>query len=121
MCCPEVDTILFDPAPGTRCSNITGAYKHSILEHCAYQTCADLLDHKDRHYCGKGDCNIFGCNCDGGCIKIDDWSRAKLSSVPDKPNFPTILRQLFLFKYGDLVTQVYLPFKLNRGMSTEWI
>lgn len=22
-------------------------------------------------YCGKGPCNIFGCNCDGGCIEGD--------------------------------------------------
>lgn len=21
------------------------------------------------YYCGKGSCNVFGCNCDGGCIK----------------------------------------------------
>lgn len=20
-------------------------------------------------YCGQGGCNLFGCNCDGGCIK----------------------------------------------------
>ncbi|XP_063361636.1 uncharacterized protein LOC134650633 [Cydia amplana] len=29
-------------------------------------------------YCGKGPCNIFGCNCDGGCIEGD----------PDYPEDP---------------------------------
>lgn len=26
---------------------------------------------KGRHYCGKGDCNIFGCECNHGCIPGD--------------------------------------------------
>ena len=32
-----------------------------ILSVCCY--CKDWTF----GYCGKGSCNIFGCNCDGGC------------------------------------------------------
>ena len=31
-----------------------------------YGYCADA-SLVSGQYCGKGDCNIFGCNCDGGC------------------------------------------------------
>lgn len=36
---------------------------------CQIPVCGDGLKHDDRYYCGKGACNVFGCNCDGGCIE----------------------------------------------------
>ncbi|AAF05220.1 ORF106 [Xestia c-nigrum granulovirus] len=35
---------------------------------CKVKVCNDGLPNRG-FYCGKGDCNIFGCNCDGGCIQ----------------------------------------------------
>lgn len=35
---------------------------------CEVDVCEDGKPSKGT-YCGKGSCNIFGCNCDGGCIK----------------------------------------------------
>lgn len=35
---------------------------------CKVKVCNDGLPNRG-FYCGKGDCNIFGCNCDGGCIE----------------------------------------------------
>lgn len=34
---------------------------------CEINICGDGSSHKG-FYCGKGSCNAFGCNCDGGCI-----------------------------------------------------
>jgi hypothetical protein len=51
---------------------------------CNAKVCGDGRVH-DGFYCGKGKCNVFGCNCDGGCIpgdavnnfrKLDDNSNA---------------------------------------------
>lgn len=36
--------------------------------HCSSVICPDGLGLVPLdHYCGVGSCNIFGCNCDGGC------------------------------------------------------
>lgn len=43
------------------CTYVT-SYKRSRLEH----VCLDGTVHTSA-YCGVGSCNIFGCNCDGGC------------------------------------------------------
>lgn len=44
-------------------------------EICDEWQCAD---HKPPvgSYCGRGPCNIFGCNCDGGCIGVIEGSHA---------------------------------------------
>lgn len=56
-----------------------GGYKYPIDQsygrntyegYCAKSVCGDGKVH-DGHYCGKGPCNIFGYNCDGGCIPGD--------------------------------------------------
>lgn len=36
---------------------------------CEIMACGDGKPHIGQVYCGKGSCNIFGCNCDGGCIE----------------------------------------------------
>lgn len=33
------------------------------------EACENLFGN---YYCGNGDCNIFGCNCDDGCIPYDE-------------------------------------------------
>lgn len=37
---------------------------------CEISICDDGEPPKNgKTFCGQGSCNIFGCNCDGGCIK----------------------------------------------------
>lgn len=37
--------------------------------------CGDGRRPKSGHfYCGVGSCNIFGCNCDGGCVPGDPYT-----------------------------------------------
>lgn len=36
---------------------------------CKIWVCGDGKQVTRGSYCGKGPCNIFGCNCDGGCIE----------------------------------------------------
>ncbi|XP_041970969.1 uncharacterized protein LOC121727298 [Aricia agestis] len=44
-----------------------GALTDAITGRCTVTLCGD--GHKPKGtYCGVGSCNIFGCNCDGGCI-----------------------------------------------------
>lgn len=38
-----------------------------VYESCSIRVCGDGMPHKG-YYCGLGSCNIFGCNCDLGCI-----------------------------------------------------
>lgn len=106
ICCPDVEQILYDPAPDATCDNITGAY-HWADGICAYKTCADLEDHKDRHYCGVGDCNIFGCNCDGGCIQLDEFSTLLVSMVEQRTNRPVNLRDIFKIRYNNYIDKIY--------------
>jgi len=40
---------------------------------CEVTICADGVAQLGA-YCGQGPCNIFGCNCDGGCLS-GDWSQ----------------------------------------------
>lgn len=51
------------------CSKIEGGYRisESIDSCCAIKVCNDGV-YYGYSYCGHGSCNIFGCNCDGGCI-----------------------------------------------------
>lgn len=103
-CCPTVDTILYWPAMGSTCQNISGAY-HYRNGICAFETCSDLTDHKDRWYCGKGDCNIFGCNCDDGCIQLDQWGLEQVSLLEKKG--PVNLAGIFRVKHKQLVEKIF--------------
>lgn len=40
---------------------------------CRIEVCNDGQQH-DGTYCGYGPCNMFGCNCDGGCREGDPLS-----------------------------------------------
>lgn len=48
--------------------DVMGIYKKldSRKPACITEVCNDALEHKG-WYCGVGSCNIFSCNCDGGC------------------------------------------------------
>ena len=53
--------------------------------YCAYGTKVVPGD----FYCGHGSCNIFGCNCDGGCRKgpynetnVPHWAQEIKTSCP---------------------------------------
>lgn len=52
-CCPNAIALI---------PNCYSAYE------CFEYICADgTLLSRDDNYCGFGACNLFGCNCDGGC------------------------------------------------------
>ena len=37
---------------------------------------------QEGHWCGKGDCNLFSCDCDGGCIKGDAFDDLDVIKYP---------------------------------------
>lgn len=41
------------------------------MKTCVVEVCGDGKKHKEKYFCGFGDCNAVGCACDGGCIKGD--------------------------------------------------
>lgn len=57
-------------APGGSAGQIAGNFLSSTMGKCKLTDCNDGKSHSGL-YCGKGSCNIFGCNCDGGCIEGD--------------------------------------------------
>lgn len=40
-----------------------------IYQRCTQHICMDGSNVPAHNYCGHGSCDIFGCNCDGGCRK----------------------------------------------------
>lgn len=102
-CCRYTEKIKFDPAPGASCHDIPGAYEDG--ENCVFETCTDLENHSDRWYCGKGECDFFGCNCDGGCSELDQWSKDQVKLL--KEDHDTVyLTDIFFIKYKDYVESV---------------
>lgn len=105
VCCPQIEKILFYPKNNTFCNKIPGAY-HYRYGICAYQSCADLKDHQNNFFCGKGDCNSFGCNCHGGCIQLDEWSKTEVSLLENKTT--VYLKDMFLKKYSKFVKSLFV-------------
>ncbi|KAH8284077.1 hypothetical protein KR054_009349 [Drosophila jambulina] len=62
VCCTSREEILFTMKMG-KC-HMVGASPFYFS--CLAFLCADGTPIKGR-YCGRGKCNIFGCNCKGGC------------------------------------------------------
>lgn len=76
-CCQEKIRVSFE------CKNQTPKTIHQHIPHarhsdhywesvnntpgCHVAICKDGSTISGWHYCGQGECNIFGCNCDGGC------------------------------------------------------
>lgn len=65
------------------CSGVPGESRNPlsiIYDICKSTIC---LDGHPRvgFFCGRGSCNIFGCNCDGGCLNNNnpgnDWDTAE--------------------------------------------
>ncbi|KAH8271168.1 hypothetical protein KR018_000759 [Drosophila ironensis] len=65
-CCKDSKIVYFTGDPD--CEKFGGRYDP---DGCRTNICADGKPRKGT-YCGRGPCNIFGCNCDGGCI-TGDW------------------------------------------------
>lgn len=104
LCCPVPQKIVYIPATAATCDNIPGAYsqKHGL---CAFVTCADVLNHKNKKFCSKGDCDQFGCNCLGGCIEIDEFSFAQASLLKNQ-DYVVYLEEMFFKKYGHFVGEI---------------
>lgn len=76
-CCQEKIRVFFE------CSNLSPRTIHQNIPHarhadhhwepvndtpgCHVAICKDGSTISGWHYCGRGKCNLFGCNCDGGC------------------------------------------------------
>ncbi|XP_017038936.1 protein Diedel-like [Drosophila ficusphila] len=70
-CCTAKAEVIYKMDKGG-CSDVggTGEDPHN----CQIYICADGVALHGA-YCGRGPCNVFGCNCDGGCL-TGDWSRS---------------------------------------------
>lgn len=64
VCCPAI-CIDYQIKDGYQCTDIHGGGGYWV---CSIGVCGDGLSHDGHYYCGQGDCNVFGCNCDNGCI-----------------------------------------------------
>ena len=57
--------------------------KESIEQNCCYSLTGDNVRYCQDgtrlkgHYCGYGPCNIFGCNCEGGCRKFEPLKKSR--------------------------------------------
>lgn len=65
-CCPSI--VLGFRRVNNTCGHVIGGKKYG--EMCKVRLCGDGKKTVGT-YCGAGGCNIFGCNCDGGCIHGD--------------------------------------------------
>ncbi|XP_017038938.1 protein Diedel-like [Drosophila ficusphila] len=70
-CCTSKEEVIYRTSNGN-CEDVGGIDVGSNI--CQVYICPDGFPLVGT-YCGKGSCNIFGCNCDGGCL-IGDWSRS---------------------------------------------
>lgn len=106
-CCPHKERVAFNLKPDVNCNNITGAMEN-IFGVCVYETCPDLLDHRDKKFCGKGECNVFGCNCDNGCIQLDQWGKNQVSILKEIRGHaaPIYLRDILFEKFKPLVESI---------------
>nr|XP_017008638.2 protein Diedel-like [Drosophila takahashii] len=67
VCCLTKEEVTFKIARG-ECKD-AGGYGNDP-DNCTILICGDGL-HNVGMFCGQGSCNIFGCNCDGGCLEGD--------------------------------------------------
>lgn len=63
-CCGDTATVFFN-ARDKHCQYFGASRTNSGK--CEITLCGDGELLATGRYCGKGPCNIFGCNCDGGC------------------------------------------------------
>ncbi|ALC39694.1 Diedel [Drosophila busckii] len=72
VCCRASLTLSYAVANGN-CADAGGRLGSNG---CTITICADGKAQQGT-YCGRGSCNIFGCNCDNGCI-TGDWKNSFL-------------------------------------------
>ncbi|KAH8363275.1 hypothetical protein KR084_007715 [Drosophila pseudotakahashii] len=70
-CCTSSEEVTFRLDRGD-CEDVRGSGNNPL--NCKITICADGFDRVGT-YCGQGSCNIFGCNCDGGCLE-GDWTQS---------------------------------------------
>lgn len=73
-CCRATLTLSYF-TEGHTCSS-TGGYNHGI--YCKITVCADGK-RRVGTYCGRGSCDMFGCNCARGCI-TGNWKQSFLAN-----------------------------------------
>lgn len=75
-CCIK-QTLIFDtrnPSDDCDAFNATESYRRFSIFYpkkttaCLISVCGDGKPPGEGIYCGDGKCNVFGCDCDGGCV-----------------------------------------------------
>ncbi|KAH8232571.1 hypothetical protein KR032_009656 [Drosophila birchii] len=69
-CCTSFEEVIFSMEYGI-CEPVGSQRRDGK---CVANICADGGVIKGA-FCGQGPCNIFGCNCDGGCL-TGEWSKS---------------------------------------------
>lgn len=78
------------PVNAECCYSTLVQYKCGYENGCETHICSDGTRVEGR-YCGYGECNLFGCNCDGGCRRHSALE-------------PADAKAIFSKKYGVIVT-----------------
>uniref|UniRef100_T1GZ44 Uncharacterized protein n=1 Tax=Megaselia scalaris TaxID=36166 RepID=T1GZ44_MEGSC len=69
-CCDKTNVFFNIIEPNRTCRDF-GAVESSLPDLCSIFVCGNGYPPADGYYCGVGSCNIFGCNCDLGCVYGD--------------------------------------------------
>ncbi|KAH8232569.1 hypothetical protein KR032_009613 [Drosophila birchii] len=90
VCCSTGDSILFTMESG-KCEDVGGEALGEFEGYCTARICADGSPLLGR-FCGNGNCNMFGCNCAGGC-RTGSWgvSFEKINTIYDVSVFSSEL------------------------------
>lgn len=67
-CCGKTHIEFLNMIPGRDCSYYGGGSIYKSLV-CSNFVCGNGEPPREGVYCGVGSCNMFGCNCDRGCIQ----------------------------------------------------
>ncbi|XP_032587281.1 protein Diedel [Drosophila mojavensis] len=76
VCCAEAKVVKYKVLNG-QCAAIRG--QRSDDGNCVIKICGDGRPLRGT-YCGRGSCNLAGCDCDGGCLP-GDWEKSLVSDT----------------------------------------
>ncbi|EDW18912.2 uncharacterized protein Dmoj_GI11819 [Drosophila mojavensis] len=76
VCCAEAKVVKYKVLNG-QCAAIRG--QRSDDGNCVIKICGDGRPLRGT-YCGRGSCNLAGCDCDGGCLP-GDWEKSLSTGV----------------------------------------